>query len=222
MSPVRSAVSVTCPCLPARRTREAAAAAAGSVTGFPLLSTLALRTPDTSHAAALVGLLPLATVGYATARAHHRPSPAFWVAAVAGAALVVGFTAAQSGGTPTTGDLYLFCGVVIRAAAYGEGARLTRELPGWQVNAWALLLSLPRAVVGVLWLVVGASIVGLALWHRGLALACITRASQLQLAQPLLTLLWSVLLRGENPPASTLGLVLGVPFCIADTQRARD
>ncbi|MFR9723028.1 DMT family transporter [Streptomyces sp. MS19] len=217
-----------------------AVVAAGSVTGFPLLSTLALQTSDASHAAVVVGLLPLATAVYATSRAHSRPSPVFWIAAGAGAALVVGFTAAQSGGAPTLGDVYLFVAVLLCAAAYGEGARLSREFPGWQVNAWALLLSLPlavpglaialltepgtltpRAVTGVLWLAVGSGIVGLAVWYRGLARAGITRASQLQLAQPLLTLVWSVLLLGEHLPAETLATALGVLLCIAVTQRSR-
>jgi drug/metabolite transporter (DMT)-like permease len=49
----------------------------------------------------------------------------------------------------------------------------------------------------------------------------IARASQLQLAQPLLTLVWSVLLLGEElSPAAPLAAV-AVLVCIAVTQRSR-
>ncbi|WP_408649548.1 hypothetical protein [Kocuria marina] len=37
-------------------------------------------------------------------------------------------------------------------------------------------------------------------WYRGMALMGIARASQLQLMQPLLTLVWTVLLLGEPLP----------------------
>lgn len=58
-------------------------------------------------------------------------------------------------------------------------------------------------------------------WYRGMGLIGVARASQLQLAQPLLTLVWAVALLGETlTPAVplTAALVLG---CIVVTQRAR-
>lgn len=217
-----------------------AVVAAGTVIGFPLLTTLALQTSSTSHAAVVVGLLPLTTAAYAVVRTGSRPSPLFWAAALVGAAVVVGFAVQQSGGRPTGADLYLFGALVICAAGYTEGGRLARDMPGWQVIGWALVGCLPLAVVGcgvalalepvgltvksvtgLLWLAAGSQFVGLYVWYRGMSVIGVARASQLQLAQPLLTLVWSVLLLGEHlTPAAPLA-ALGVLVCIGVTQRAR-
>ncbi|MGP3926433.1 DMT family transporter [Streptomyces sp. 8N616] len=214
--------------------------AAGVVVGFPLLTTLALQTSSTSHAAVVVGLLPLTTAAFSAVRTGARPSGTFWLAALAGAAAVIAFALLQSGGAPTAGDLYLFAALLICAAGYTEGGRLARHLPGWQVIGWALIACLPlavpgaalallaepvrltgHAVAGLLWLAAGSQFLGLLVWYRGMAAIGVARASQLQLAQPLLTLVWSVLLLGEHlTPAAPLA-ALAVLVCIAVTQRAR-
>ncbi|MFF3247803.1 DMT family transporter [Streptomyces sp. NPDC002870] len=214
--------------------------AGGVVVGFPLLTTLALQTSTTSHAAVVVGLLPLTTAAFAAVRTGRRPSRTFWLAALAGAAVVIAFTVQQSGGALQTGDLYLFCALLVCAAGYTEGGRLARHMPGWQVIGWALMLCLPLAlsgsalaltfepvrltahgVVGLLWVAAGSTFFGLYVWYRGMASIGIAKASQLQLAQPLLTLVWSVSLLGERlSPAAPVAAV-AVLVCIAVTQRAR-
>ena len=55
-------------------------AAAGCVVGFPLLTTLALRTESTAHTAVVTGLLPLATAAFGALRGGTRPGRAFWLA----------------------------------------------------------------------------------------------------------------------------------------------
>ncbi|GAA1666990.1 hypothetical protein GCM10009680_03160 [Streptomyces yatensis] len=214
--------------------------AAGVVVGFPLLTTLALQTSTTAHAAVVVGLLPLTTAALSAVRTGVRPSRTFWAAALAGAAVVIAFAVQQSGGALTTGDLYLFGALLVCAAGYTEGGRLAAHMPGWQVIGWALVGCLPlsgpgavlalsaedvhlggRAVAGLLWLAVGSQFVGLVVWYRGMAAIGVARASQLQLAQPLLTLVWSVLLLGEKlTPAAPIAAV-AVLVCIGVTQRAR-
>lgn len=111
-------------------------------------------------------------------------------------------------------------------------------MPGWQVIGWALMLCLPLAVagsavalafepvrlgthgvIGLLWVAAGSTFFGLYVWYRGMAQIGIAKASQLQLAQPLLTLVWSVSLLGERlSPAAPLAAV-AVLVCIAVTQR---
>jgi drug/metabolite transporter (DMT)-like permease len=215
-----------------------AVVAGGVVVGFPLLTTLALRTSTSSHAAVVVGLLPLTTAAFAAVRTGRRPSRAFWAAALAGAAVVVVFTLQQSGGGLSAGDPYLFGALLVCAAGYTEGGRLARVMPGWQVIGWALVLCLPLAVagsavalaaepvrltahgvIGLAWVAAGSTFFGLYVWYRGMAAVGIARASQLQLAQPLLTLVWSVLLLGE-PLSAAAPLAAGaVLVCIAVTQR---
>ncbi|MDX2874428.1 DMT family transporter [Streptomyces ipomoeae] len=215
-----------------------AVVAAGVVVGFPLLTTLALQTSTTAHAAVVVGLLPLTTALFSALRMGTRPSRTFWTAALAGAAAVLAFTVGQSGGALTTADLCLFGALLVCAAGYTEGGRLARMMPGWQVIGWALVLCLPigvpcallalsyepvrltaHGVAGLLWVAAGSQFLGLVVWYRGMAAIGIPKASQLQLAQPLLTLVWSVLLLGERlTPAAPL-TAAAVLVCIAVTQR---
>ncbi|WP_251076693.1 DMT family transporter [Streptomyces benahoarensis] len=227
--------------LPARRHWPGiAVVACGIVLGFPLLTTLALETTTTSHAAVVVGLLPLTTAAFSALRTGTRPSQTFWSAALTGAAVVIAFAVQQSGGRPGAGDLLLFGALLVCAAGYAEGGRLARSMPGWEVIGWALVLALPvtvtgsalalcaeplhptpHAVAGLLWLAAGSTFAGMVVWYRGMAAIGVARASQLQLAQPLLTLVWSVTLLGEHlPPAAPLA-ALAVLACIVVTQRSR-
>ncbi|WP_345049392.1 DMT family transporter [Streptomyces rameus] len=226
--------------LPARRHLGGlAVVAAGVVVGFPMLTTLALRTSTTAHAAVVVGLLPLTTAVFSALRTGARPSRRFWLAAVAGAAAVIAFTFGQSGGALTSADGYLFAALLVCAAGYTEGGRLARVMPGWQVIGWALVLCLPlgvpaaavalarepvhltgHGVAGVLWAALGSQFLGLVVWYRGMAAIGIPRASQLQLAQPLLTLVWSALLLGEHFTAAAPLTAVAVLVCIAVTQRS--
>ncbi|NEB79170.1 DMT family transporter [Streptomyces sp. SID14478] len=213
---------------------------AGVVLGFPLLTTLALQTATTAHSAVVVGLLPLTTAVVSSLRTGARPSRAFWIAACAGAAAVIAFTVQQSGGALTRADLYLFGALLICAAGYTEGGRLAAVMPGWQVIAWALVLCLPiaaagtgvalsyepvhlggHALAGLLWVAAGSQFLGLVVWYKGMGLIGIPKASQLQLAQPLLTLVWSVFLLGESLPVAAPVTAVAVLVCIAVTQRAR-
>ncbi|MFR0353783.1 DMT family transporter [Streptomyces sediminimaris] len=223
-----------------RHWRGLAVVATGVVIGFPLLTTLALQTSTTAHAAVVVGLLPLTTALFSALRTGHRPSRAFWAAALVGAGAVAAFTVRQSGGALTAADLCLFAALLVCAAGYTEGGRLARALPGWQVIGWALVLCLPlsvpaaalalsqepvrltaHSVTGLLWVAAGSQFLGLVVWYRGMAAIGVPRASQLQLAQPLLTLVWSVLLLGEHLTAAAPLTAAAVLVCIAVTQRAR-
>ena len=120
--------------------------AAGCVIGFPLLTSIAMRTLPASHGAVLVGILPLATALFAALRGHERPSAGFWCAALAGSGLVVGFALSQSGGTLHLADVLMLGAVLAAALGYAEGGRLSQALGGQQVISWALLLSLPVAL----------------------------------------------------------------------------
>ncbi|MFD8632559.1 DMT family transporter [Streptomyces sp. NPDC059533] len=227
--------------LPRREHRAGlAVVAAGVVVGFPMLTTLALQTSTTSHAAVVVGLLPLTTAALSAVRTGARPSRTFWIAAVAGAVVVLGFTLGQSGGALSLGDGYLFAALLVCAAGYTEGGRLARLMPGWQVIGWALVLCLPlslagsaiglayepvhltgQGLAGLIWAAAGSTFLGLYVWYRGMAEIGAPRASQLQLAQPLLTLVWSVALLGEHLSPAAPAAACAVLVCIAVTQRVK-
>jgi drug/metabolite transporter (DMT)-like permease len=58
-------------------------------------------------------------------------------------------------------------------------------------------------------------------WYHGLALGGVARIGQVQLAQPVLTLIWSALLLSEQVTAAMVVAALAVLACVIATQRAR-
>ncbi|MDN3353569.1 DMT family transporter [Actinomadura sp. DC4] len=229
-----------------------AVVAGGIVFGFPVLSTLALsHGSSASHAAVVTGLLPITTAAFGTLRAwgrwgvatgveRERPSWAFWVASVAGAACIVAFTLRNGPGRFSVADVFLFGALVTAGLGYAEGGRLARDMPGRAVVSWALVLAAPitlpvtavllvaepprwngPAVAGLAYLAVVSMFLGFFAWYAGMARAGVARASQVQLAQPLLTLLWSWLLLGEHAGPSTVVAAAGVLVCVLFAQRAR-
>jgi drug/metabolite transporter (DMT)-like permease len=217
------------------------AVALGCGIGFGVLSALALHHTSSSHGAVVIGLLPAATAIVAVLRVGDRPGPAFWLASLLGTAVVTGYAVSRGAGALHPADLLLLASVVVAAVGYAEGGRLARELPGWQVVAWGLMLALPIAVpltligalasrapqlsagalIGFAYVGTVSTFYGFFAWYRGLAEAGVARASQIQLAQPLLTIVWSVPLLGASlDPVALLaaGVVAG---CVLVTQRAR-
>lgn len=217
-----------------------ATVAAGCVIGFPLLTTFALQTSTTAHSAVVIGVLPMATAAIAAVRTKRHPSKVFWGAAVAGALTVIAFTLSQNHGRPTVADLYLFGGLLVCAAGYAEGGRLSAHLPGWQVIAWGVALAAPvslavcaiavpnepfhptaESLAGLAYIGAVSQLGGFVVWYRGMGLIGVARASQLQLAQPLMTLVWAVMLLGEHLTAAVPLAAVVVLGAIVVTQRAR-
>lgn len=225
----------------ARQLPALAAVAAGVVFGFPVLSTMALDHGSTSaHAAVVTGVLPAATAVAAVVRAGERPSPAFWAASAAGLVCVTTFALVRAGGHVTAADLLLFGALLSAAIGYCEGGRLAREMPGWRVISWGLVLAAPISLPVTAWRLAAAhahwtaetaagfayvsvfsAYLGFFAWYAGLGRAGIARASQVQLAQPVLTLCWAGLLLGESVDATTGLTAVVVLVCVATTQRAR-
>ena len=210
-----------------------AVVAGGVVVGFPVLTSLALTTTTAGHAAVVIGLLPAATAVAAVIRTGERPPARFWVFATVGAVAVAVFSTLGRGsfGTPTPGDLLLLGAVIAGAVGYAEGGVLARELGAWQTISWALVVALPVTAVATAALVARSTpsagggqwaafaylsavsmFLGFFAWYRGLAIGPMTTVSQIQLVQPVLSVLWSVAMCGEHP---TLALVLGASAIIA-------
>ena len=80
---------------------------------FPLLMSFGMQTVDASHGGVVLGILPIATALVAVAITHERPRPLFWIASLAGAALVIAFALRQGGGALSAGDLLLFAAVAV-------------------------------------------------------------------------------------------------------------
>jgi drug/metabolite transporter (DMT)-like permease len=219
-----------------------AVVAGGVVVGFPLLTSFALTTSPASHGAVVIALLPAATAAMAVIRAKERPPVFFWVMAVIGAAVAIVFAALNGGGLAqlTLSDLLLFGAVLAAAIGYAEGGLLARELGSWQTVSWALVMAAPLMVTltvvasvqqpptgtAVQWaafayLAVVSMFLGFFAWYRGLAIGPIARVSQVQLIQPVLSIIWAALLLREGLLWSTVLGGIAVILCAGIAVRAR-
>ena len=220
--------------------RGLALTALGVVLGFPLFSSIAMRSTDASHGAVISGLLPFATVVAATLRSGERPAPSFWFAAFAGSAVVVAFALRNGGGALHSGDWAMLAAVAGGALGYAEGGRLARSLGGWQTIAWALVFSAPVLALPTLWLSLAqpfssaspgawagflyvsvfSQLIGFLVWYAGMAIGGVARVSQVQLLQLFFTLIFAWWLLDEAVDATTW-LVAGlVVLLIAVGRRA--
>jgi drug/metabolite transporter (DMT)-like permease len=232
--------------LPERRHwRGLVVTGSGVIVGFPLFTSLALRDLPSADAAVIVGLLPAATAVMAVLRAGERPSRAFWGACVFGLFAVLLFAVSQGAGlVPERGHLLVLLAVVLCSLGYAEGGALAQEIGGWRVISWSLVIFAPFLAPFVAWSVLGSGGAGLAgagpvawacfayvsvvsmflgffAWYRGLAEGGVARVGQVQLSQPVLTLLWSVLLLGERVGPLTVLCALLVLGSVAVGQRTR-
>jgi len=216
--------------------------ALGVIFGFPLCSAIALRSVPAVHALVIIGLIPMATALLAVLRNGERPSPKFWLASSFGAASVVAFGFTQANLRWVAADGWMLAAVLSAAFGYSEGARLTPRLGGWRVISWALVLSLPltlglslwavaveplpaaiswRAWLGLGYVGVISMYLGFFAWYRGLTRTTIARASQVQLAQPVLGFFWSWLLLGERVTPAMLFTAGFVLVCAAWASQSR-
>jgi drug/metabolite transporter (DMT)-like permease len=213
--------------------------ALAAVIGFSVLSSIAMRSVPASHGAVVLGALPLATALVGALRFGERPSGWFWVAALAGSALVVGFALHEGGGSFHVADLALFGAVVLAAIGYAEGGRLAQVMGGPQAIAWALVLCLPlslplslwlgwrtgvdvspRAWIGFIYVSLFSMFIGFFFWYKGLAMGGIARVAQIQLLQPFLTLLGAALLIGDQLRFSNLMFAVAVIAVVGLGRRA--
>jgi drug/metabolite transporter (DMT)-like permease len=219
-----------------------AVVAGGIVVGFPLLTSFALTTAPASHGAVVIALLPAATAVMAVIRGKERPPISFWVMAVIGAVVAIGFAALQGGGFAhlTSSDLLLFAAVIAAAIGYAEGGLLARELGAWQTVSWALVIACPLMLAltitaavqqpptGTLtqwtafsYLAVVSMFLGFFAWYRGLAIGPMAQVSQVQLTQPVLSILWAALLLHEHLTWTTILGGIAVILCAGIAVRVR-
>jgi drug/metabolite transporter (DMT)-like permease len=202
----------------------------GVIFGFPALTSWAMVYAPAGHGAIVIGLLPLATAAMGAWRNHERPSLAFWVMGAIGSALVVVFAFVHGAGALDWADLALFAAVVLGAFGYTEGAKLTRELGGWQTISWALVVSVPFLIPFVWWgasrtnfaqvgwsawagfayIALMSQYIGFFAWYKGLNMGGIARVSQVQLTQLFFTLFISAVLLNEKITPTMIGFALAV------------
>jgi drug/metabolite transporter (DMT)-like permease len=215
------------PRLQRRHLPSLALSALGTVVGFPLFLSLALRDVDAMHAAVVSGLNPMATAIAAAVHFRQRPSNGFWICAALGCGLVLAFAVYRGNGRLAFADGLLLLAVLSTAIGYVAGARVAADLPAEQVICWVLVISLPLTLPsmcltwptvparaaswgGFAYVTIFSMWLGFFAWYRGLALGGAVRVSQVQLVQPFLALLFAVPVLGEALDPATLLCSLAV------------
>ena len=227
--------------LPARRLWPQLAIAMLCVSiAFPFLMALAVQTVDASHGGVVLGILPIATALVAVAITHERPRPLFWIASIAGAALVIAFALRQGGGALSAGDLLLFAAVAVSATGYAFSGRLTAEMPGWEVISWVLVMALPISLpaaaltmpadlthialkpwLALLYVAVFSQWIGFFAWNAGMAMGGIARVSQVQLLQPFITFALAAYFNDETITPQIVLFAAAVVATVAISTRTR-
>jgi drug/metabolite transporter (DMT)-like permease len=98
-------------------------------------------------------------------------------------------------------------------------APLLLPVVAWRAQQTGLSAS-PAAWLCFAYVSLVSMYVGFFAWYHALALGGVARIGQLQLAQPVLTLLWSAMLLGEHVAVETALSAAAVLASVALTQRA--
>jgi drug/metabolite transporter (DMT)-like permease len=210
------------------------------VLGFPGFTALAMTSVNASHGGVVLGILPLATAVVSALLTGERPAVGFWLAAVAGTALVVWFALRDAGGGIAAGDILLAGAVASSSLGYVLSGRVAQQgMSGWEVISWVLVIALPVTVpaaillapahpggvpawswIGFVYVTVMSQYLGFFAWNAGLALGGIARVSQVQLLQTFVTLLIAAGLNGERVDALTWGVAVAVVALVLLGRRA--
>ena len=211
----------------------------GVVVGFPAFSGLALQHAPAGHGSVVIGLLPAATAGFSVLRTGARPSRRYWAFAALGAAAIAVLTAARGSASIALGDAYLLGAVGAAAIGYTEGAIVSSEIGGWQTISWAVVMALPLTIVltivglqpvgfdepATAWISLAylgavSMFLGFFAWYAGLAMGGIARVSQVQLLQPVLSLVWARIFLGEHLDVLIVAVALVVLVSVAGSRRS--
>lgn len=216
-------------------------AALCTIIAFPILMALAMTTVPAAHGGVVLGIIPLATAAAATVVANERPSGAFWLVSLAGAAIVIGFVLSQNETlTISAGDLYLLGTVVAGGFGYAMSGQLSRSMPGWEVISWQVAAFLPIALIAtfMLWPTNLADVpwqgwAGLAyvsfvsqygaffVFNAGMAMGGVARVGQVMLLQPFVIVALAAPVNGEPIKLVTLGFATAVVVTVLIGQRMR-
>ena len=216
----------------------------GLAVGYPLFLAIAVSQVPATHGAIVIGLVPAATAVVAVLRTGERPRLQFWLGAAIGLAAVIAFSINVGGGALNAADVWLFAAVMSCAVGYVEGGRAARELGAVPALCWALILISPTlavglavsttsthwvgaigmgAWVGLLYAAVVSMFAGSLAWYRGLAAGGVARVGQLNLAQPLLAVVWSALFLHEHigvaVPIAGIVVLLSMVLCVNARER---
>lgn len=194
---------------------------------FPGFMALSLQNVSPAHGAVVLGIIPIFSSVISVIITGQRPPLGFWITSFSASVIVMGFALHASGTGLSSGDIYMLIGAFCTALGYNLSAKLSSEMPSWQVIAWALTLTLPLSAIGsvmtwqglpvasastslgMIWSGMiysgfGAMLIGYLLWNMGLSLGGVARIGQLQYLQVFVTLAMAAVVNQDPLRLETL------------------
>lgn len=219
--------------------------AIGVVIGFPALTTWALQFITAAETGVIIALGPIATAVIGVIYGHKHPGRIFWLASILGTTVALVFALSRGGSlshiSNTAWYLVLLLAVLIWSWGHVTGATLTSKHKSFQVISWGIVVATPLNASIALWDLLVANpmtewptpgawfgylyvsffsmFLGFFLWYTGMERVGVAKASQLQLAQPIFTLIWAILLLGEIVKTDTWLAALAIVAAVGWTQR---
>lgn len=218
--------------------------AGGLVFGYPILSTLAMRTVPVSDAGVLIALSPVAGVVAAILIFKTKMPPTrYWIGALGGTFFGMLFSISRSnglGGGEFWGYIIMVIAVILGAIGNTSAGALTARYKAFYVISWAIVISIPimlpltiielvvhpittppsaSAWFGFLFVSLYSIFLGHYFWANALNTIGIAKASQLQLVQPIITMILAIIILHNTVSLITWLAALAILFCVGWTQR---
>lgn len=212
--------------------------------GFPILFTMGVAKTATSHAALILACMPVVSGAMAALLDKRMPRRGWFIgAAVAMVGEAVLITSRDSSGVATiSGDLLCIAAAIISGTGYVAGSRATAKIGTWSTTFWGVaivgLAQVPLLIwlssdvawseltyVGwgsTLYLVMFATVLAYAAWYWALNRGSVTTIAPIQFAQPVVSLIFAVVLLSETitaPIAISTALIIGGIVLASRAQR---
>lgn len=187
--------------------------------GFPILFTLGVSRTATSHAALILACMPVVSGALSALLDKRMPrSGWFFGAAVAMIGETVLITSRDSTGVATlSGDLLCIIAAIISGSGYVAGSRATARIGTWSTTFWGVAIAGLAQVPLLFWLssevpwsdltyvgwsstlylVMFATVLAYASWYWALNHGTVVRIAPFQFAQPVVSLIFAVVLLSE-------------------------
>lgn len=208
---------------------------------FNLLFSIAVARTSATHASLIIGAGPLFLGAVASVAERCWPRRQWWGGCAVGFAGVALLILWRDGGervATVAGDLLCLLAMLLAGIGYYAGGNLVGRIGAWPAFSWGVIVGALVLLPGIFWfagrvdwrgfsadglwafgyLVIGALVLGYTAWFAALHRAGVGRIAPVQFAQPLLGVLFAVLLLDEK---LTLPIVLSSVIILAGIGLAR-
>lgn len=219
---------------------------AGVIVGFPLFSTLALQNIPPADAGVFGAIVPMVTATVAVLIGHKKPKPLFWLAASFGTLAAMSMAYFRGGNQFGGGEFwgYIALAIAILCASMGHisGSALVAKYSSFTVLSWAVMISIPvqlpiavanwainpfthwpsvPAVIGYLYVSWFSLSIGNFMLNQGLHIIGLFKGPQLQLLQPIVTMIASIVVLHQPVSPITWMAALAILASVAWSQRLK-